>query len=79
MVDNMPIKTAKSTFMDEALQEARNAAVRGEVPIGAVIVDGKGNILARAGNRTEELSSWTSSNTWVDKCFVWGANEGSKN
>ncbi len=28
------------------------------------------------GNRTEELSSWTSSNTWVDKCFVWGAKEG---
>ena len=59
MVDNMPIKTAKSTFMEEALQEARNAAVRGEVPVGAVIVDGEGNILARAGNRTQELSDPT--------------------
>jgi signal transduction histidine kinase len=29
-----------------------------------------------AGNRTEELSSWTSSNSWVNKCFVWGAKEG---
>ncbi|MFP6893028.1 MAG: HAMP domain-containing sensor histidine kinase [Opitutales bacterium] len=28
------------------------------------------------GNRTEELSSWTSSNSWVNKCFVWGAKEG---
>ena len=23
-------------------------------------------------NRTEGLSSWTSSNNWVDQCFVWG-------
>jgi tRNA(adenine34) deaminase len=38
-------------FMQEALAEARSAAVAGEVPIGAVLVhDGK--ILARAGNRT---------------------------
>ena len=27
-------------------------------------------------NRTEGLSSWTSSNNWVDQCFVWGAEEG---
>ena len=27
-------------------------------------------------NRTEGLSSWTSSNLWVDQCFVWGAKEG---
>ena len=27
-------------------------------------------------NRTEGLSSWTSSNNWVDQCFVWGAKEG---
>jgi tRNA(adenine34) deaminase len=38
-------------FMQEALAEARSAAVAGEVPIGAALVhDGK--ILARAGNRT---------------------------
>lgn len=29
-----------------------------------------------ASNRTEGLSSWTSSNLWVDQCFVWGAKEG---
>src|SRR6201987_2749861 len=39
------------SFMDDALEEARRAAVAGEVPIGCVIVrDGK--IVARAGNRT---------------------------
>ncbi len=29
-----------------------------------------------ATNRTEGLSSWTTSNNWVDQCFVWGAKEG---
>jgi len=38
-------------YMQEALAEARSAAVAGEVPVGAVLVhDGK--ILARSGNRT---------------------------
>ncbi len=45
--------------MAEALKEARAAGVRGEVPIGAVIVDGEGNILARHGNRTEECADPT--------------------
>ena len=41
-------------FMTIALQEAEAAALRGEVPVGAVLVmDGK--VIARAGNRTEEL------------------------
>ena len=38
-------------FMQEALAEARAAAVAGEVPIGAVLVH-DGQILARSGNRT---------------------------
>ncbi len=38
-------------FMQEALAEARSAAVAGEVPIGAVLVL-NGRILARSGNRT---------------------------
>ncbi len=42
--------------MEEALTEAQAAAARGEVPVGAVIVDGKGEIIARAGNRTRELN-----------------------
>nr|WP_208408401.1 nucleoside deaminase [Variibacter gotjawalensis] len=39
--------------MDEALNEARLAAERGEVPVGAVVVR-DGSVLARAGNRTLE-------------------------
>lgn len=40
--------------MQLALKEAVMAGVRGEVPIGAVIVDGlTGNVLAQAGNGTE--------------------------
>ena len=39
--------------MDHALREARAAAERGEVPIGAVIVGSDGAVLAAAGNRTE--------------------------
>jgi tRNA(adenine34) deaminase len=38
-------------FMEEALSEARLAADRGEVPVGAVVV-ADGRIVARAGNRT---------------------------
>ena len=43
------------SFMDQALAEARAAAARGEVPVGAVIVDAEGRVVARAGNRTREL------------------------
>jgi tRNA(adenine34) deaminase len=43
------------SFMDIAFEEALAAAKRGEVPVGAVIVRG-GEILARAGNRVEELN-----------------------
>ena len=39
--------------MDRALAQARLAAQRGEVPIGAVIVGPDGTVLAEAGNRTE--------------------------
>ena len=38
-------------FMAIALEEARAAAARGEVPVGAVIVQ-DGKEIARAGNRT---------------------------
>jgi tRNA(Arg) A34 adenosine deaminase TadA len=47
-------------YMARALAEARAAAERGEVPIGAVVVDGAtGAVLAAAGNRTEELNDPT--------------------
>lgn len=42
--------------MRAALEEAKSAALRDEVPIGAIIVDNEGQIIARAGNRTRELN-----------------------
>jgi len=44
--------------MMTALDEARTAGSRGEVPIGAVVVR-NGEIIARAGNRTRELNDAT--------------------
>ncbi|SOC10930.1 nucleoside deaminase [Rhodobacter maris] len=43
------------SYMDQALIEARVAAARGEVPVGAVVVAPSGEVVARAGNRTREL------------------------
>lgn len=40
--------------MDLALEQARLAGARQEVPIGAVIVAADGTVLAAEGNRTEE-------------------------
>jgi tRNA(adenine34) deaminase len=36
-----------------ALAEADAAAARGDVPVGAVLVDGEGRVLAAGGNRVE--------------------------
>jgi tRNA(Arg) A34 adenosine deaminase TadA len=47
------------SFMDVALDEARAAAVRGEVPVGAVVVNAGGVVVAQAGNRTRELNDPT--------------------
>jgi len=41
--------------MNMALDEAHKSALRGEVPVGAVIVDSRGKVLARSGNRPIEL------------------------
>lgn len=46
------------SFMQAAMAEAEAAALRGEVPIGAVVVRG-GVVIAAAGNRTRELSDPT--------------------
>lgn len=42
------------SFMAIALEEARAAGLRGEVPVGAVVVLGD-RVVAQAGNRTREL------------------------
>ncbi|PYE90413.1 tRNA(adenine34) deaminase [Phyllobacterium leguminum] len=44
--------------MQIALDEARLAAARGEVPVGAAIIR-DGEIIARAGNRTREMNDPT--------------------
>ena len=46
------------SFMELALQEARAAGARGEVPVGAVVVL-EGRVLAREGNRVRELADPT--------------------
>jgi tRNA(adenine34) deaminase len=43
-----------SAAIARALDEARAAAARGEVPVGAVVTDPSGRIVAADGNRTEE-------------------------
>jgi tRNA(adenine34) deaminase len=44
------------TYMDLALAEAEAAFQRGEVPVGAVVVDGAtGGVVAARGNRMAEL------------------------
>jgi tRNA(adenine34) deaminase len=45
-------------FMQQALQEARQAANRDEVPVGAVVVC-RGRIIARGHNLTETLNDVT--------------------
>ncbi len=46
--------------MELAFAEAEAAALRGEVPVGAVVVDGRtGEVLARAGNGVEAASDPT--------------------
>lgn len=42
-----------TNFMEIAMMEARDAATRDEIPVGAVVV-WNGEVIARAGNRTEE-------------------------
>ena len=39
--------------IEQALAEARIAAARGEVPVGAVVTDAAGRVLAAAGNEVE--------------------------
>jgi tRNA(Arg) A34 adenosine deaminase TadA len=45
--------------MQLALEEAKSCLARGEVPVGAVVVTPKGEVLASAGNRTLALKDPT--------------------
>ena len=43
-------------MMRAALKQAERAAKRGEIPVGAVLTDGEGTVLAAAYNRREETN-----------------------
>ncbi|WP_439121789.1 nucleoside deaminase [Marivita sp.] len=61
--------------MSLALDEARNAAARGEVPVGAVVVAPDGTIVSSAGNRTRELNDPTAHAEMLairDACAILG-------
>ncbi len=44
-------------MMRAALAQAEQAAERGEIPVGAVLTDGEGTVLAAAFNRREETNN----------------------
>lgn len=48
-----------NSHMSLALEQARAAADRGEVPVGAVLVAPDGTVVAASGNRTRELNDPT--------------------
>ena len=58
-----PVMTASAAAFDDtmqvALDEARQGASEGEIPIGAVVLGGAGEMLARQHNRREALSDAT--------------------
>lgn len=49
----MDVDTADEAMMREAMREATAAEDVGDVPVGAVVVDAKGEIIARGRNRRE--------------------------
>ena len=57
-LDRQEQRKTDETFMARALDEARVAQSRGEVPVGAVVVCG-GRIIARGHNLTETLGDVT--------------------
>ena len=54
----MKEQRAFRSYMEIALEEARAAGARGEVPVGACLVQ-SGVVVTRAGNRTRELADPT--------------------
>lgn len=45
--------------MESAIEQARAASSRGEVPVGAVLANSAGDVIAADGNRMRELSDPT--------------------
>ena len=46
-------------FMEKALNQARSAFARDEVPVGALIINAEGKVIARASNLVEASNSQT--------------------
>ncbi len=44
-----------TTFMETALDQARRAGLRGEIPVGAALVSPDGTVVVRDGNRMREM------------------------
>lgn len=53
------MKRDDNFYMQEALREARRALEEGEIPIGAVVVSARGDIIGRGHNLTETLRDVT--------------------
>ena len=53
------MKRDDNFYMQEALREARRALEKGEIPIGAVVVSPRGDIIGRGHNLTETLRDVT--------------------
>ena len=51
--------TLDEEYMEKALELARKAAERGEVPVGAIVVNSDGEVIGEGYNRREELQSPT--------------------
>ncbi|WP_292885452.1 nucleoside deaminase [Microbacterium sp.] len=58
MADPDP-RAAEATAMDRALVLAAEAAAAGEIPVGAVVLDGEGRILGEGRNDREETADPT--------------------
>lgn len=56
-VKNVPLTDEE--YMEKALLLAREAALREEIPVGAIVVDKDGAIIGEGFNRREELQSPT--------------------
>ena len=55
--DKIPLLLTDEEYMEKALILAQKAASRGEIPVGALVVDKDGNIIGEGFNRREELQS----------------------
>jgi tRNA(Arg) A34 adenosine deaminase TadA len=76
---------ADASPMALALDEARAAAARGEVPVGAVVTDATGRVIARAGNEVEarhdpsahaevlamRAAAASRGEKWLADCTLW--------